>query len=167
MRSRVGLHTGPAVVGNIGSKLRFNYTMMGDTVNLAQRIEAAAGHYGAGILVSGETFAAASKDDPELVFRALDRILVPGRTQPVAIYELLGRGDEAAAACAERISSYAAARSLYREGCWAEAAEAFRVAARRELFPDAANPPLLMAIRCDRLIGQPARMDYICPLSKG
>ncbi len=167
MRSRVGLHTGLAVVGNIGSKLRFNYTMMGDTVNLAQRIEAAAGHFGAGILVSGETHAAASKDDPDLVFRALDRILVPGRTQPVEIYELLGRGPEAAAACADRIASYAAARRLYREGQWAEAAEAFRFAARNEPARDTTNPPLVMAARCDHLIGRPAMADYICPLSKG
>ena len=86
MQTRVGLHTGMAIVGNIGSELRFNYTMMGDTVNLAQRIESAGSHYGAGILVSGETMHAAFKSDPGLVFRNLDRVLVPGRVQPVDLH---------------------------------------------------------------------------------
>jgi adenylate cyclase len=166
MSTRVGLHTGPAIVGNIGSKLRFNYTMMGDTVNLAARLEAAAGHFGAQILVSGETFTAARRDDPGLVFRALDRVLVPGRTQPVEVLELLGRGVEVAEACAARILAYAAARAIYRDGRWAEARQAFLEAAQLEPEGRAKNPASTMARRCEEMADRPAAHDFVFPLTK-
>ncbi|MFZ4482570.1 MAG: CHASE2 domain-containing protein [Chthoniobacterales bacterium] len=166
MSTRVGLNTGPAIVGNIGSKLRFNYTMMGDTVNLAARLEGAAGYYGAHILVSGETFEAARRDDADLVFRALDRVLVPGRTQPVDVFELLGCGGEVADACEARILAYAGARAIYREGRWAEAREAFLAAAQLEPEGRAKNPASAMARRCEQMADRPATIDFIFPLTK-
>lgn len=166
MSTRVGLHTGMAIVGNIGSKLRFNYTMMGDTVNLAQRIEAAGSYFGSGILVSGETYAAALRDDPDLVFRPLDRVRVSGRNQPVDLYELLGRGPEAAEASARRIAAYAAARDLYRSGRWSEAREAFLEAAKFEAPGSGKNPSLAMANRCSQLADRPPEADYVFFISK-
>ncbi len=166
MSSRVGLHTGLAVVGNIGSKLRFNYTMMGDTVNLAARIEAAAGYYGAEILVSSETYAQAIRDDAELVFRPLDRVLVPGRSQPVELYELLGRGSDVAAAVAERLTAYAAAREIYRKGNWAEAREAFLKASEIEPGERKKNPGSAMAKRCQDLSARPPVADFVFALVK-
>lgn len=161
LRSRVGLHTGPAIVGNIGSPRRFNYTMMGDTVNLAQRLEAAAGHYGAGILVSQETHDAASAADPALVFRPLDRVYVPGRVQAVELFELIS-SDGTVPACLE---AYAAAREIYRRGDWAAAGEAFEKAASLEAAA-AKNPSLIMAKRCAGFAGRPPAEDLVFSLVK-
>ena len=90
MRTRIGLNTGAAVVGNMGSLTRFNYTMMGDSVNLAARLESGAKTYGVSTLVTESTKLGCEKHGAECVFRFLDRIVVKGRSQPVAIYELVG-----------------------------------------------------------------------------
>ncbi|MFZ4775032.1 MAG: CHASE2 domain-containing protein [Terrimicrobiaceae bacterium] len=152
MQTRVGLHTGQAIVGNIGSELRFNYTMMGDTVNLAQRVEAAAAHYGVNILVSGDTAQAASQADPALVFRAVDRVLVPGRHQAVELHQLLGRGDECRNFNRLRMAAYEEARSIYIRGLWADAREGFLRAVSAEPFPSKKNPASVMLARCDRML---------------
>lgn len=166
MRSRVGLHTGPAIVGNIGSPLRFNYTMMGDTVNLGQRAEGAASHYGASVLVTGETFAAARATDADLVFRPLDLVRVPGRSQPVDLVELLGHGASEREALAGLIEAYGAARSLYSAGDWERAAAAFSEAAAFEADPTGRNPSRTMAARCAGFAGSAAVENLVFPLVK-
>jgi adenylate cyclase len=90
LRTRIGLSTGEAVVGNMGSATRFNYTMIGDTVNLAARLESGAKAYGVGILVAEVTREACIKKLDTLVFRPIDRLVVKGRTQPVTVYQLIG-----------------------------------------------------------------------------
>ena len=149
MRTRIGLNTGIAVVGNIGSELRFNYTMMGASVNLAQRLEAAASHYGAEILLSAQTADAALHDDPSLVFRELDRVVLPGQISAVTVFQLLARGEAAKKENAARIESYARALALYRQGKWTEAADAFMLAAEHEPSARRANPCVVMASRCE------------------
>jgi adenylate cyclase len=149
MHTRVGLNTGMAVVGNIGSELRFNYTMMGAAVNLAQRMEAAASHYGSGILVSSATAEAALRDDALLVFRELDRITVAGLAASVAVFELLGSGEDARESNRALLSEYAVALALYNEGRWPEAAEAFMSASLNEASGRRKNPCLVMASRCE------------------
>ncbi|WP_309385100.1 adenylate/guanylate cyclase domain-containing protein [Cerasicoccus frondis] len=89
MQTRIGLNTGLAVVGNMGSESRFNYTMMGDTVNLAARSESGAKSYGVYIMVTGETRQACMAVSEACVFRYLDKILVKGRSKPAEMYELV------------------------------------------------------------------------------
>ena len=90
LQTRIGLNVGRAVVGNMGSHTRFNYTMMGDTVNLAARMESGAKAYGVYTLVTESVVEASRKAEPDAVlFRPLDRIVVKGRTQPVAVFEAM------------------------------------------------------------------------------
>src|SRR5258708_2550586 len=85
----IGLNSGPASVGNMGSALRYGYTALGDTVNLSSRLEGLNKEYGTHILVNESTHAAV-KDDGFL-FRELDIIRVKGKLQPAMLYELVGK----------------------------------------------------------------------------
>ena len=88
---RIGLNTGAMVVGNMGSKSRMDYTIMGDSVNLAARLEGVNKEYKTETLISQFTF---EQLDEEIEVRELDRIRVVGKKEPVTIYEVLGRKGE-------------------------------------------------------------------------
>ncbi|MFA6287768.1 MAG: adenylate/guanylate cyclase domain-containing protein [Opitutaceae bacterium] len=90
MQSRIGLNSGETIVGNIGSRTRFNYTMMGDNVNLAARMESGAKSWGVYTMCSGATKDACEKSDANrVIFRPLGRIVVKGRSSAVSIYEIV------------------------------------------------------------------------------
>jgi adenylate cyclase len=88
VRARIGINTGEMIIGNMGSSQRFDFTVIGDSVNLASRLEGAGKEYGVGITISEETYRLAS-DRVEV--RELDLLRVKGKENPVRIYELLAR----------------------------------------------------------------------------
>lgn len=160
MRTRVGLNTGLAVVGNLGSHLRFNYTMMGDNVNLAQRMEAAAGVFGVKILTSATTMEEASVQDARLVFRKIDCILVPGRSKPVDAHELVGYRDLITPTELECYEIYNEALEKYLKRDWAGASAGFRISATKEPRAAYRNPSVVMHKRCEAFIEKPPADDW-------
>jgi len=120
---RMGICTGPVTAGTIGSESAKNYTVIGDTVNLASRLESANKYYGTRIMLAGATYETA-KDGIEA--RELDSIRVLGKSEPVEIYELLGLKGQAPAEALKLRDHYAAGLGDYRQGRWASAREAFQ-----------------------------------------
>jgi len=120
---RIGINSGPAVVGNMGSRDRFDYTAMGDTINLASRLEGACKQYRVPILV-GEDTNEEVKD--QIVTREVDLIRVVGRKKPVRVFEILGERGEVGEEKIESIAAFEQVLEVYREGDWDEALSLFQ-----------------------------------------
>jgi adenylate cyclase len=120
----IGLNTGIASVGNMGSALRYGYTALGDSVNLSSRLEGLNKDYGTHILVNETTYLAAK--DSGFIFRELDLIRVKGKLQPVVLYELVTFADSLSADTQARLDRFREARALYHQRLWLEAQSAFQ-----------------------------------------
>ncbi|MCH8502934.1 MAG: HAMP domain-containing protein [Ectothiorhodospiraceae bacterium] len=137
----VGVNSGTVVAGNMGSRTRLNYTVVGDAVNLASRLEGLTRRYRLSILVSEATV----QQCPGLVFREIDRVQVKGRQAAVGIHEPVCGKAYLDDAMAGRLALFARALAAYRQQSWDEAEAAFEAVAKDE--PD--GPAALFLSRID------------------
>ncbi len=126
----VGVNSGPAAVGNMGSERLFDYTAIGDNVNLASRLEGLNKYYGTSILISQST---AELLGDSFILREVDRVRVKGKAQAAAIFEMIGEG-EPAPNLARFLEAYHQGLALYREQRWPESLAAFSAAL--EVYPE-------------------------------
>lgn len=118
---RIGIHTGKAIIGNFGCSKRYDYTALGDTVNLASRLESINKQYGTNIIISESTYEQIEKD--RFIVRELDIITVKGKTKPIKIYELLGFNDRSEA---EKFQLYSEALKGFKEKKYERSIEKFK-----------------------------------------
>jgi adenylate cyclase len=150
---KIGLNSGLAVVGNVGAPQRYNYTAIGEAVNVAARLESVPGDYGCRIVV-GPATAAAIGD--RFVLCELDWIRVKGKEEAIAVYELLGEKSPADAAELGYAQQYQAALERYRAADFAAAEKIWRCGVKHPHFAGAVtSPPPVMALRCAEMLKAP------------
>ena len=146
---RIGIATGEVLVGSIGSELMMSYTVMGDTVNLASRLEGANKVYGGRILVSEATIAGAGAS---IEAREIDRVVILGQTQPQAVFEIMGRKGELTPAQRELRDRFSEGLTAYRARRWEDSRRAFNAALLA--VPDD-GPSVTFIKRLDHLLTAP------------
>lgn len=166
MQTRIGCNTGTATVGNMGALDRFNYTMMGDMVNLAARCESGAKAYGAYIMITEETKLASEKIRDDIAFRYLDKIVVKGRSQPVAMFEPTGFMSELTQETQDCLDCFQQGIDKYLLQDWDGALMLFEKA--KEMEPNKPgvtpgvkdNPSMILIDRCNVMKENPPGDDW-------
>ncbi len=163
MRMRIGINSGEIVTGNMGSRDRMNYTMMGDSVNLAARLEEAAKQYGIFTHVSQFT---KELTNNKFDMRELDTIRVVGKKEPVTTYDLLGIVGETSPLLVKLKNTFHEGLALYKAKKWDQAIEAFNASLvlEYERFPELkgkkTNPSLIYIDRCKAFQMNPPPEDW-------
>ena len=164
MMMRIGINSGEIVVGNMGSKMRMNYTMMGDSVNLAARLEAGAKHYGIYTAVSEYTLnmeyinESGEKDCAfnHVEARFIDNIRVIGKSEPVKIYELCAMKGGLTDQEKELFNLFDQGIQYYRKMRWEAAIECFKESLKFERVPEGETTPSEVYIkRCEQYLENP------------
>jgi adenylate cyclase len=153
LRMRVGINTGRMLVGNIGSSERLSYTVIGDPVNVASRLEPLGKIYGVDIIIGEETRIAAGD---AIIVRRLDRVAVYGRMQGLAIYELLAMAGDARVP--EWVETYEAGLAAYEGRCWPDAVRLFEATAACR---GGDRPSEILLERCHACLADPPPDDWI------
>ncbi len=151
LATRIGVATGLAVAGNMGSADRLNYTVTGDMVNLAARLEGANKEYGTAIMISETTAQAVAG---EIVLRRLDRLVVKGKTEPIAVFEVVGRRGAVPDDVLARLADYDRALALYDSREFAAAQAIFATLAPGD------PPSQVYAKRCEAYAVNPPPDDW-------
>jgi class 3 adenylate cyclase/CHASE2 domain-containing sensor protein len=157
---KIGINTGPAVIGNVGAPKRYNYTAVGETVNIAARLESVPEDYGCRIVV-GPATAAAIVD--RFVLCELDWIKVKGKDEPFSIFQLIGEKSTVDTAEIRYPEQYRAGLERYRAGDFTAAEDIWRCQAKQsDAGTFVPSPPLIMARRCaDLKSAPPAAWDGV------
>ncbi len=158
MQHRIGMNTGVMVTGNMGSTRRFNYTMMGDNVNLAARCESGAKQYGVFTMVTESTKDEAEEFGDECVFRLLDNIVVKGRTKPVKVYEIISLREDVTQEMLDCIGLYEEGMELYFDQAWDKAIQKFKESKGLERYEK--NPSGIFIERCKMMKADPPESDW-------
>jgi adenylate cyclase len=150
LRARLGLSSGPMVVGNMGSHSRFDYTVIGDNVNLAARLEGANKVFGTDILLSEDAYQAAGD---AVVCREVALLRVKGKRRAVAVYQPMALRSQASDELMEMVRIHGQAIEKFRARQWADAAE---------LFEQLPEDPLAQwyTAQCRNLAGAPPPDDW-------
>jgi adenylate cyclase len=151
----VGLNSGAMSVGNMGSDTRFDYTVMGDAVNLGSRLEGTNKEYHTNIVISQATLDQVK--DEGFVVRVLDLVAVKGKAQPVAVYELIGRPGQFGRLTPELLAIYERGIHLYRAQEFERAAAAFSEVLNAVPHD---GPCMMYLERCEELVAAPPPQDW-------
>ena len=154
LASRFGLHTGTAVIGNVGSLDRMQYTALGAVVNLASRVESLNRTYGTRCLITGPVEAAVRG---RFLVRLVDVVIPAGTSLPTPLFELVGPGEGAPSAAVARCHRWDEAFAAYRRRDWPRAIEAFQ-----DYLAASPDEPaaLLLLERCRRYLSRPPPADW-------